>query len=76
MLNASLVMAYGRLLILSIRNWHSEETACALMCLGSWSICGLINNKDIKKVTTLDEVDPKTGDTDDVPMPHTGVDGL
>ncbi|KAE9395494.1 hypothetical protein BT96DRAFT_749992, partial [Gymnopus androsaceus JB14] len=42
----------GRLLISSIRNCLTGETSYHLMCLGSWSLQGLVNDEDMIKVTS------------------------
>lgn len=53
----------GHLLISSIRNRLSGETARALMCLGVWSRSGLVHDDDINKVANMEEVAVKKVDS-------------
>ncbi|KAF5359917.1 hypothetical protein D9758_013966 [Tetrapyrgos nigripes] len=56
------VFSRGRILISHIRNGLSAQTMRSLLCLGSWSILGLVHDDDLRVVATLPEVDPKLGD--------------
>ncbi len=61
----------GRLLITHVRNRLTGQTARALMCLGSWSLLGLIHSEDIDRVTRLAQVPEADGNKDgDVLMPE------
>ena len=51
------VFSKGRLLLPHIRNRLSSQSICALMCLGEWSLLGLVKDKDIHAVTVEAEVD-------------------
>jgi hypothetical protein len=45
-------------LILSLtQSWLSVASTHALLCLGSWSLLGLVRDEDIEAVARLDEVD-------------------
>ena len=46
----------GRLLLSHVRNRLSAQTTRALMCLGVWSKLGYVQDKDIHKITALEEV--------------------
>jgi hypothetical protein len=35
------------------------ESTCTLLCLGSWSLAGLVKDSDVEAVTVLDEVEAK-----------------
>ncbi|KDR68329.1 hypothetical protein GALMADRAFT_215786 [Galerina marginata CBS 339.88] len=39
------------------------QTTQALLCLGSWSLAGLVRDEDVKAVAVLDEVSSRTGHT-------------
>lgn len=51
----------GRLLLSHVRSRLSAESTRALLCLGIWSELGLVKDKDVKKVSELEDVE---GDED------------
>ena len=51
------VFSQGRLLLSHIRNRLPSQSIWALMCLGSWSLLGLVKDKDIFAVTAIAEVE-------------------
>jgi hypothetical protein len=51
------VFSQGRILMSHIRNRLSSQTARVLMCLGDWSLLGLVKDKDVFAVTVQPEVD-------------------
>jgi hypothetical protein len=51
------VFSQGRILMSHIQNCLSLQTAHALMCLGDWSLLGLVKDKDVFAVTVQPEVD-------------------
>jgi hypothetical protein len=51
------VFSQGRLLLSHVHNCLSSQSIRALMCLGSWSLLGLVKDTDIYAVTTLAEVE-------------------
>lgn len=51
----------GRNVLSHVRNHLSSQSVHALLCLGSWSLVGLVKDMDIRKVVVLDEVN---GDND------------
>jgi hypothetical protein len=51
------VFSKGRLLLSHVRSRLSAESIRALLCLGSWSLQGLVKDKDMQEATTLPEID-------------------
>lgn len=51
------LFSHGRLLLLHTRSRLSVQTTQALLCLGSWSLAGLVRDEDVKAVAVLDEVE-------------------
>ena len=51
------VFSQGRLLLSHVRNRLSSQSIRALMCLGNWSLLGLVKDKDITAVTALAEIE-------------------
>jgi hypothetical protein len=49
------VFSRGRILLSHIRNRLSAQSTRAIICLGSWSLLGLIHDTDIFNVTKLPE---------------------
>ena len=47
----------GRLLLSHTRSRLSAQTTRALLCLGSWSLAGLVKDDDVKAVAVLDDVE-------------------
>ena len=47
----SACLAQGRILLSHIHNQVSSQSIRALMCLGSWSLLGLVKDKDLIAVT-------------------------
>lgn len=58
------VFSRGRLVLSHVRNRLSAQSTRAILCVGAWSLLGLIKPEDSKKVAHLDDID---GD-DDVEM--------
>jgi len=50
------VFSLGPLLLPYVRSWLSVQSTRALMCLGSWSLLGLIEDSDIKAAIGLGDV--------------------
>jgi len=53
----------GRLVLPHIRNHLSSQSTCTLMCVGNWSLVGLVKGKDILSVLG----DELIGDEDELP---------
>ncbi|EDR11839.1 uncharacterized protein LACBIDRAFT_313687 [Laccaria bicolor S238N-H82] len=49
----------GRLILSHTRSRLSMESTCALLCLGSWSLAGLVKDSDVEAVAVLDDVTAK-----------------
>ena len=59
------VFSHGWLLLTHVRNGMSAQTLRSVMCLGEWSMLGLVKDKDAMAVTSLPEVDEGVvGDVD------------
>ena len=50
------VFSKGRLVLSHIHNQLTVDSTHALMCLGAWSMLGLVENDDIKAVVSLPDV--------------------
>ena len=47
----------GRLVLSHTRSRLSVNSTRALLCLGSWSLLGLVRDQDLEEVGKLDEID-------------------
>ncbi|EPQ50225.1 hypothetical protein GLOTRDRAFT_22647, partial [Gloeophyllum trabeum ATCC 11539] len=47
----------SRLLLLHTRNRLLSQSTRTLLCLGSWSLMGLVKDEDIRAITVLDDLD-------------------
>ena len=47
----------GHLLLSHTHSHLSAQTTQVLLCLGSWSLAGLVRDEDVKAVAVLDEVE-------------------
>ena len=56
------VFSKGRILLSHLRSRLSAQTTRALLCLGSWSICKLVHDHDIKAAAVLPEVEGNDSD--------------
>jgi hypothetical protein len=56
LIDVECVFSQGRLLLLHVRSRLSVQSTCALLCLGQWSVLGLVKDCDIKACVKLDEV--------------------
>ena len=41
------------------RSRLSAQSTCALLCVGSWSLAGLVLDEDVAAIALLDEVEGK-----------------
>ena len=46
----------GCIVLSHVHNRLSSQSVCALLCLGSWSLMGLIKDVDVKKIVVMDDV--------------------
>jgi len=51
------IFSRGRLILSHIRNRLSAQTTRALLCLGSWSLLGMVRDEDVLKVALLQDVE-------------------
>lgn len=51
------VFSHGRLLLSHIQSCLSTQTTHALLCLGCWSLLGLVKDKDILPITHLPDIE-------------------
>ena len=51
------LFSQGCLLLFHVCNQLSAHTTCALLCLGSWSLAGMVMDDDILKVAMLNDVE-------------------
>ena len=50
------VFSCGCLILSHVRSWLSAQSTQALICLGSWSLLGLVKDGDVLAVGVLDDV--------------------
>ncbi|TFY76146.1 hypothetical protein EWM64_g7868 [Hericium alpestre] len=62
------VFSRGCLLLLHVRNRLSAQTTHVLLCLGNWSLLGLIKNSDVLKVTSLSDVEDEEDPSEEYMM--------
>ena len=51
------IFSRGRLLLSHVRSRLSVQSTRALLCLGCWSLLGLVQDKDVEAVTRLADVE-------------------
>jgi hypothetical protein len=51
------VFSHGHLILSHVHSQLSAQSTWALICLGSWSLLGLVKDSDVLAVGTLDEVE-------------------
>ena len=51
------IFSHGRLVLSHVRGRLSAQSTRALLCLGSWSLLGLVKDTDVLAVTVLDDVE-------------------
>ena len=51
------IFSRGRLLLSHVRSWLSAQTTQAVLCLGAWSLMGMVKDKDVMKIAVLDDVE-------------------
>ncbi|KAI1788192.1 hypothetical protein LXA43DRAFT_895039, partial [Ganoderma leucocontextum] len=47
----------GRLVLSHVRNRLSAQSVRAILCVGSWSVLGLVKSDDARKVAQLEDID-------------------
>lgn len=56
-INIEQTFSRGRVLLSHVHNQLSVQTTCSLLCLGDWSLLGLVLDSDLRAVALLPEVD-------------------
>jgi hypothetical protein len=51
------IFSRGRLVLTHVRNRLSAQTSRALLCLGSWSLMGLVKDEDVLKVAMMPDLE-------------------
>lgn len=51
------VFSQGRVILPYVRNRLSVQSTRALLCIGDWSVRGLVKDKDVKAAAKLPDVD-------------------
>jgi hypothetical protein len=51
------LFSHGRLILSHTRSRLSTESTRTLLCLGSWSLVGLVKDSDVQAVAILDDVE-------------------
>jgi hypothetical protein len=51
------VFSRGRLLLSHVRSRLSVQSTRALLCLGNWSMLNLIKSDDVKKISSLPDIE-------------------
>lgn len=59
------IFSRGRLLLSHVRSRLSAQSTRAILCLGSWSLLGLVKDDDVKAAAALPEIE---GDESDYEM--------
>jgi len=49
----------GQLVLLHVRSRLSVNSTRALLCLGAWSSLGLVKNEDVKRISSMPDIDGK-----------------
>ncbi|KAJ8515393.1 hypothetical protein ONZ45_g7180 [Pleurotus djamor] len=70
------VFSQGRLLISSIRNRLSSQSTRAILCLGQWSLIGMIKDKDLTKIAQMPDVEGVGDDSEGEFDPGLGWDKI
>jgi len=53
------LFSHGRLLLLHTCSQLSVASTQALLCLGSWSLLGLVRDEDVEAVSEMNNIDAK-----------------
>ena len=51
------IFSHGRLLLSHVRSRLSAQSTQALLCLGSWSLAGMVKDEDVSKVAVMADVE-------------------
>jgi len=56
------VFSHGRLVLSHVRSCLSAQSTRAILCLGTWSLLGLVKDSDVKAAAQLSDVDGEDSD--------------
>lgn len=59
------VFSRGRLLLSHVQTHLSAQSTRALLCLGCWSLLGLVKDSDVMPVARLPDLEGEEGDLED-----------
>jgi hypothetical protein len=59
------IFSRGRLILSHVRSRLSAQTTRALLCLGSWSLLGLVKDKDVTAVTCKPDLEGEERELDE-----------
>jgi hypothetical protein len=59
------VFSQGRLVLPYVRNRLSAQSTRALLCLGDWSLHGLVKDKDVQAAAQLPDVEGEESELDE-----------
>ena len=59
------IFSRGRLVLSHIRNRLSAQSTRALLCLGSWSLMGMVKDEDVLKVAVMQDVEGEEEELED-----------
>ncbi|KAJ8579392.1 hypothetical protein M405DRAFT_754557, partial [Rhizopogon salebrosus TDB-379] len=59
------IFSRGRLILSHVRSRLSVQTTRALLCLGSWSLLGLVKDKDVTAVTCRPDLEGEEGELEE-----------
>jgi hypothetical protein len=59
------IFSHGRLILSHVRSRLSAQTTQALLCLGSWSLLGLVKDKDVTAVTCKPDLEGEEQELDE-----------
>jgi hypothetical protein len=51
------IFSRGRLLLSHVRNRLSAQSTRAILCLGSWSLLGMVKDEDVLKIAVMPDVE-------------------
>ncbi|KAL4264910.1 Vacuolar processing and transposase activity regulator [Pleurotus pulmonarius] len=70
------IFSQGRLLVSSIRNRLSAQSTRTILCLGQWSLLGMIKDMDVTNVAKMPDVEGEGDDSDGEFDPGDGWDKI
>lgn len=59
------IFSRGRLILLHVQSRLSAQSTRALLCLGSWSLLGLVKDEDVLKVAVMGDAEGEEEEFED-----------